>query len=365
MKKKKEILLLVASLTLSLVIIEIGLRAFTIFPIHGKGNKIAHPTLGYTLNPSSLSDIDASGFRNPHDKGQHEIVTIGDSHTQGFHVERDDTWPSQLGKSLGKSIYNYGVGGYGIFHYLYLAKEAAKHKPKYVLLGFYVVNDIEAKACATVHPDYYQKLLESGVTDEECSKKTRIPIRSNIRISQYSALLSVMNHLRKIYLKPIIARNLFSEKYFDIGGILINKKRVLKHYTATDLSLKIVNVNYEASKTILSLISNNLSHQGIKFGVVIIPPRELVIKQWARNNNVKTHKKFSVKPQQRLIDGYLAFLNQKGIPAIDSTPFVVEAFTKSVQIKESFYPSEDDHPLARGYESYSRAAAKLISNIKN
>ena len=121
-KIKKEILLLAISAALSLAVIEIGLRSFTNFPIHGKkSNRIAHPALGFTLDPSKISDADAGGFRNPGDKSPHEIVAIGDSHTYGLNVGWEDAWPYQLGRSLGKSVYNNGVGGYGVLHYLYLA----------------------------------------------------------------------------------------------------------------------------------------------------------------------------------------------------------------------------------------------------
>ena len=116
MKVKKEILLLMVSLALSLFVMEFGLRAFTHFPIHGtKNNRVGHPVLGYTLNPS-LSYVDASGFRNPmQDKRQHDIVAIGDSHTYGDNVGWKDAWPYRLGRILNKSVYNYGIGGYGIF----------------------------------------------------------------------------------------------------------------------------------------------------------------------------------------------------------------------------------------------------------
>jgi len=73
-------------LTLSIFIMEIGLRAFSKFPVHGRKNRIGHPVLGYTFNPSKLADIDASGFRNPKDNVMAEIVAVGDSHTMGYNV---------------------------------------------------------------------------------------------------------------------------------------------------------------------------------------------------------------------------------------------------------------------------------------
>ncbi len=51
----------------------------------------------------------------------------------------------------------YGVGGYGIYQYLYLAREAVKHKPEYVILGLYPGNDIQPHACNSVNFAYYEK----------------------------------------------------------------------------------------------------------------------------------------------------------------------------------------------------------------
>jgi len=221
MKVKKEILLVAISLTLSLAVIEIGLRIFTNFPIHGpKSNRVAHSVLGFTLDPSKISDVDASGFRNPGDKGRHEIVAIGDSHTYGSNVEWNESWPYQLGRILNKSVYNYGIGGYGIYHYLHLAKEAAKHKPEYVILGFFSGNDISPSACYRISPSYFQELVEREIIDEEClheSKKTKPNVNAKTKLSEKSAVISALKYLRKIYIKPLKAHFISSEKYFNLA----------------------------------------------------------------------------------------------------------------------------------------------------
>jgi hypothetical protein len=362
MKAKKEIILLAFSLSISVIFAEIGLRVFTSHPIHGdKANRISHPVLGYTLDPSKLSDVDASGFRNPRDKGQHEIVVIGDSHTQGFNVESQFAWPYQLGRLSNKSVYNYGVGGYGIFHYPYLAKEAKKHKPEYVLLGFFPKNDISPDACRAVSPVYYQELLDKGLTHVACRVKPRTA-RKKFHLSEYSAFASALKHSWKTYIRPQTDKIFNSQEYFEIGGNLVKKIGVFKQNEA-DLSRKGVNDNFEASKLILSFISKDLHGSGIKFGVVIIPSKNLVIERWAIEHAVAIPEKFSVEPEKDLIEKYIAFLDEKNIPAIDSTPYIVEAFAESMELKEEFYPFRNGHPLVKGYESYSTAALALITEF--
>lgn len=119
----------------------------------------------------------------------------------------------------------------------------------------------------------------------------------------------------------------------------------------------------EASKNILSAINKELRDKEIKFGVLIIPSQWVVIENWALNNGVEIPEKYSVEPEKYLIRNYITFLNEKNISVIDALPYVVEAFAKSVEAKEDFYPFRNSHPLVKGYESYSMAAAELISNI--
>ena len=86
MKYKKEILLLIGALAVSLIIIECGLRLSTDFPIHGDDSYGSyHPQLGFTLN-SEWPESDSSGFRNPQGDGKNDIVALGDSHTFGVNV---------------------------------------------------------------------------------------------------------------------------------------------------------------------------------------------------------------------------------------------------------------------------------------
>jgi hypothetical protein len=363
MKYKKEIILLISSLAVSLIIIESGLRLFTDFPIYGQGLYSSHhPQLGYTLS-SNVNKADSNGFNNPQAGGKHEIVALGDSHTFGVQVGWDKAWPYKLGSSLNKSVYNYGIYGYGIFHYLYLYKEAIKHDPDYVLLGLFPSNDIEKYTCHRVAPAYYQQLQRSGVTHADCPVTWQIQLRivKNFLIN-YTAIFSALYQLRKIYLRSTATKN-WGSGQFQLEDTLAEAKYYSDINKATDLSRKIVNNNYSASKLIFSTINNDLRSQGIKFGVLIIPSKEQVIEQWATKSGIKMPDGFNISNQKTLIDKYIKFMKENGIPAIDATPFVVEAFGKSVKQNKNLYPPWDSHPLEEGYASYSEAAVKLIEAI--
>lgn len=200
-KNQGTLILFLISLLISLLILEVGLRTFTVFPIHGKKNQKPHPMLGYTFDPS-LSDVDINGFRNKDANGPHEIVALGDSHTQGVNVIWNDSWPYQLGKLLNKSVYNYAIGGYGIFHYPFLADAAFSHHQKYVILGLFAENDINGEACATVTPSYYQELLRQGLAIGDCSVRLKRRVRAKHWLKEKSAILSLISFFRFGYITP-------------------------------------------------------------------------------------------------------------------------------------------------------------------
>ncbi len=70
-------------------------------------------------------------------------MAIGDSHTYGYNVERQDSWPALVARHKQLSVYVYSNGGYGILHYRWLFDQALTRKPKYVVVGLYLANDLE------------------------------------------------------------------------------------------------------------------------------------------------------------------------------------------------------------------------------
>ena len=102
----KNIGLLIVSSIFTLMIIEVGLRLFTVFPLHDQmANRVFDPTLGYRMDPS-FPEIDSNGFRNSEVLAQADIVTIGDSHTYGYNVRSEESWPQQLANMSQKIVYN-------------------------------------------------------------------------------------------------------------------------------------------------------------------------------------------------------------------------------------------------------------------
>ena len=110
---------------------------------------------------------------------------------------------------------------YGIYQYLYLAREAVKHKPEYVILGLYPGNDIQPHACNSVNFAYYEKaFLKTGIasSSEKCGGREKRKTKPNFVFTRYSGLLSALEYLRTKYIRPKTAHIFSRKKYFNFGG---------------------------------------------------------------------------------------------------------------------------------------------------
>jgi len=108
--------------------------------------------LGFRMSPF-LPDIDSWGYRNPPSHRPSPVLALGDSYTYGFGAPADSSWPRQLEHVLGVSVYNGGIGGYGPCEYEKILDELIVVRPRLVLLGLYVGNDLS---------DAYRSSYEAG-----------------------------------------------------------------------------------------------------------------------------------------------------------------------------------------------------------
>lgn len=353
----KNTLLLSISILISLLILEIGLRTLTPFPIHGEmANRVAHPVLGYTLDPSN-EEVDADGFRNATADGHYDIVVIGDSHTQGFNVKPGDSWPRQLADMLDVDVYNAGIGGYNIYHYPYLAELAKEKSPALVLLALLPSNDLLRSTPATEYLENIPGLDLEGVPVKAIEGRLEQSSASLKEILQNNlAIASVVSYLNN-------KRTSNKENYYDVGGQPVQKKRITNHQGYSDLSDPVVATSFRNSLVMLSYINSNLNQSGIKFGVIILPSKELIIQEWAKARQIPLPDGYLVTHEEALIGAYTEYFANADINFLDATPYVLEAFQADTQFATVFYPRGDGHPFASGYQSYARAAAILIRRI--
>ncbi|WP_160130677.1 SGNH/GDSL hydrolase family protein [Kordia antarctica] len=115
--------------------------------------------LTYELLPNldtkyKLADFhtNAEGFRGRYDEvylSDKKIAVLGDSFTMGTGVHEEEMYVPQTENMLNKSatefnykVFNYGVSGYALTNYItILERNALKHNPDLVVIGFCASND--------------------------------------------------------------------------------------------------------------------------------------------------------------------------------------------------------------------------------
>jgi hypothetical protein len=169
MKSWSSVILVTASLAVSLVLWEIGVRLtfadrIVLFPRYHEETtygefKIRRLKPQTTFWPTSVDGswrftMNGQGFRDHRDYSYDRngialrIIGLGDSHTQGFEVRQDRTYVAVIehylnSRGLDSEAINAGVSGFSTAEEaVFLEHEALKYNPDVVVLGFYA-NDFE------------------------------------------------------------------------------------------------------------------------------------------------------------------------------------------------------------------------------
>jgi len=145
------------SAALSVLAIEIGYRVAFGLPLsewpnwridntvilNGRDVIVPDPHLGWKLKPNNSSPghhtLEHGIRRNSAETAVRPgaILAVGDSFTEGWEVEDEETWPAHLEKRIGKPVLNAGVGGYGTDQIVLRAEQLLPVlKPKTLIVGF-------------------------------------------------------------------------------------------------------------------------------------------------------------------------------------------------------------------------------------
>jgi hypothetical protein len=98
-------------------------------------------------NERGAFEMDSQGFcnapRDRYERGEIELIAVGDSFTECLVASPEATWPSQLGALAGRSVYSLGKGGIGPYEYLQILKRFGLEKrPRVVVMNLYEGNDL-------------------------------------------------------------------------------------------------------------------------------------------------------------------------------------------------------------------------------
>jgi hypothetical protein len=356
--RRSSILLLFGSCVIGLVLGEIMLRMFTVFPIHHpRANRQPHAVLGHVMDPA-LAEIDAAGFRNTEAGVHSDIVAIGDSHTYGFNVSSASSWPHLVSRRTGLSVYNFGIGAYGILHYKYVFDLALARHPKTVILGLYIPNDL-AEICRTALLDYWQPhLTEHHFSNQICP----VPKDGDNRVIRI-----VGDVLRNVAITSAV-HFLLTDSWGIIGGpslevaygshrTTISVDLVRRYRIGMDLASPVVEQTYRIARLVLAEMIERSREQNVDFTVLIIPSKQNVLAHLIdKDDPFYDLITESVALERGLATRFDKFLTGHGVRVAHVLPCLIEHLDLPL-----FPESSDGHPIESGYDCYAAAAISLIS----
>jgi len=106
-------------------------------------------------------------------------------------------------------------------------------------------------------------------------------------------------------------------------------------------------------------MKNKADHNNIVLSVLFIPSKENVYYEYLLNSHYKLPSEFHllVKNERNLLDEFSKFFNETGIKWTDARPYIVKALFGQDKV---YNITLDDHPLAPGYQAYSKAAYEQL-----
>ncbi len=354
----RKLKLCAASIVVSLLAAEIALRLLTPLPRPALSNRIPDPRLEYRMDPA-LAEIDQHGFRNPDGIDRADIVAIGDSHTYGYNVNREESWPAQLGQMTGLTVYNLGVGGFGVLQYHDLFQEAFARRPRHVILALYLANDLdEVGQLISRMPAWREWAEQRGHDTSSCieaSPEEKRPIRwLAVRTAIGSLLIEAARPVRRRLAESVVV---------DVtrSPTRIAMARIDRHRRSMDMQRPQMRLGLAITKDVLREAKGKADAEGIGLSVLLVPSKERVFYEdlVAAERDLPQAYHDLVTHEAEVRGEVSEFLRKLDIPYVDSIPYLM----RKMRAEGGVYTSYDDgHPLEAGYEAYAEAAAERRSN---
>jgi hypothetical protein len=214
--------LFIGTIVLSLVALEVGLRAYHgeweytnfRFPQQNKfGYHTYDPELGWVPKSSNQwgmsltilnEGIRSNGRGESWDGTDNPILAVGDSYTFGDKVSDSETWPAQLEKLSGRRVINGGVDGYGVDQIFLRARRFLSRYGFSAVIFSFIPGDIRRSQMsmmfATAKP--YFDVKDGQLTLEN------VPVPPTFLPEQEGELLIALEHSR---LAHTVMKRLFPE----------------------------------------------------------------------------------------------------------------------------------------------------------
>ncbi|HKU61686.1 MAG TPA: SGNH/GDSL hydrolase family protein [Gemmatimonadales bacterium] len=330
---------------------------------------IVHPVrdtiLGQRLAPGA-SGHDRWGFRNPRVPDSAEVVTIGDSQTYGVGLPRRSSWPAQLSKLTGRSLYNASLPSYSPVQYHELLRRyALPLRPRAVIVGFYFGNDLLESYRIVYGLRHYTALRRPNMpppnTLRRASKARGLSARARRWLSAHSVLY-------RATIAVLGGRAQRAELVFldaDKELVRFNHGHTSTVFTpayrlrSLDLSAKVVREGLRLSRLELQEMARLCDSAGVALTIALIPTKERVYQPLieadpvvSRNAELRRMLANEAEANQEI----RASLDEKGIHYVD----LLSPLREVVGRTAIYAPDDDGHPTAAGYAVIARALSRAM-----
>ena len=376
----QNVFLAVSSLSLGLLILELISRII-IEPVNFlRPELIDDAILGHAIKPAS-GGHDAWGFRNQVVPGSATIVTIGDSQTYGVSAAGRDSWPAILSELSKQRVYNLSLGGYGPVQYFHLlTSKGIKLSPKFVVVGFYLGNDLLETYELVQNNPHWVQFKRSGVpapiynqisSPAVSAPRTEDPgsFFSDVRtwLAQRSVIYnlliySVVGEFARVAEAVFVARQAGGE-----ANVRYDKNGIHTGFTpehrlrALDLEDPRVKEGLLISLDVFVKMKAYCLEHAIQLLIAMIPTKESVYARYLENDPALENTAIkSLLTNEREVTAIVkAFFENHGIPYVNLLPQLQEQVTRS-----QLYPGNfDGHPNKNGYRVIAENVERYLRNL--
>ena len=359
--------------------------------------------LGWRGNPEYCQH-DNRGFHNTRALDRASIVTIGDSHTYGSMVDRDQAWPAVLGRLAARPTYNMGFGGWGPVEYGLVVDEALALEPDVVVFGMYFGNDlfdafraVYGRGVETQHarPELFDRLAQleaeaplkqqtlrlfgygHEVADQAAADKAETGRSAGVRtlLSEHCKLYAVARLLacssrpaQATALTPADASWSYAVRWAenhkqDCSILELQDSRTVLtapyRHVALNLDDPRIDEGLHISLSALRAAANACHKNGARPIVVLLPTKELVFSRSVPR--IEDHPGLAelISQERAARDIVQKHLAQHGIECIDALP-ALQADLESCDSTQPYPAGVDGHPNASGNEAIARTVAAYL-----
>jgi hypothetical protein len=315
---------------------------------------------------------------------------LGDSHTYGTAVARDEAWPLVLGASLRRRVYNMGLPGHSPVQSLLALDEALSLQPTHVVVAVHVGNDFPdsfhvSKWSPTIRALAPPDLLRASLAVEEqetfLAKADRLYYAGETwaqppqgTVAQTRAWLSAHNRLygllravkNRVRPPPVMV----GEAPFESVVQQVTPAR-LKYWTVTDQPhwRTILTVPYhflclddrdvrvrlgvELVKRALLIIADRTRAKSAQLLVVLLPTKDAVF--WLHTTARSALLTDLVAAETRLKRELMQAWAAEGLAVVDATDALRAA------PRQPYFETPDSHPSPFGHRVIAEVVAAHLT----